>query len=211
MSRLTQIVTVLAVSLFLAGCASQFRSDVARFHMLPAPSGETFVVEPFDPAKAGSIEFAQYARQIAGYLSSYGYRPASATDNAQLIVKVDYGVDDGRTMVRSYGSSYAGFHSHYYRHYYWPYYYQPYYGGFYPDPFYSPEIRSYTVYTRQLSMDIQRVSGERLFEGRVESDGRDNRLPEVMPYLIRAMFTDFPGRSGATETVTLDEADGSGY
>lgn len=204
MFRLTQILAVVAVSLFVAGCANKFKSDVARFHQLPQPAGETFVVVPRDESKAGSLEFAQYARQIANNLSAYGYRATGSADDADLLVKVDYSVGDGNTMVRSYGGSFSGFYPHYYSHYYWPYY-RP----FYHDP-YRSEVRSYVVYGRRLSMDIVRSSGEVLFEGRVESSGRDNRLPEVMPYLIEAMFADFPGRSGETQNVVIKEGD-SGY
>ena len=59
-------------------------------------------------------------------------------------------------------------------------------------------------------MDILRPSSQGgaavpLFEGRVESVGKDNRLADVMPYLVQAMFTDFPGTSGVTKQVTINE------
>ncbi|MCH8684019.1 DUF4136 domain-containing protein [Pedomonas mirosovicensis] len=103
-----------------------------------------------------------------------------------------------------------------------PYYYSWRYRAFYPwgwgayDPFWGgpfndTEVYSYTVYTRTLSMDIVRpgtggkdAGAVPLFEGRVESVGKDNRLPEVMPYLVQAMFTDFPGTSGVTKQVKID-------
>jgi len=43
-----------------------------------------------------------------------------------------------------------------------------------------------------------------VFEGRVESVGRDKRLPEVMPYLVEALFTDFPGESGVTREIKVE-------
>jgi hypothetical protein len=45
---------------------------------------------------------------------------------------------------------------------------------------------------------------ERIFEGRVQSTGQQNRLPEVMPYLITAMFSNFPGENGVTKMVTIE-------
>ena len=36
------------------------------------------------------------------------------------------------------------------------------------------------------------------------SDGRSNRLEEVMPLIVRSAFTDFPGPSGVTREVTID-------
>ena len=46
--------------------------------------------------------------------------------------------------------------------------------------------------------------GRKLYEGTVESVGKDNRLPEVMPYLIQSMFTEFPGQSGTTKHVKIE-------
>ena len=37
------------------------------------------------------------------------------------------------------------------------------------------------------------------------NDYRD-RLPKVMPYLVGAMFTNFPGQSGETEVVRLERS-----
>lgn len=182
-----------AFALLIAGCASSFQSDVARFHQLPRPSGESFVIVPKDENKRGSLEFRQYSAQIASALAAQGYRPASDEGKADLIVRVDYGIDDGRTAIRSYSSGFYGA--------YHPYYYSPW--GWGPPGFYDRDIRSYVVYARRLEMDIERPGGERLFEGRVVSEGRDNRLPEVMPYMIEAMFQDFPGRSGMTQRVEI--------
>ncbi|RMF12041.1 MAG: DUF4136 domain-containing protein [Alphaproteobacteria bacterium] len=200
MSRVLKVMLVLTVTLFVAGCASKFKSDVARFHQLPRPSGETFVVVPKDEAKKGSLEFAQYAAQIADRLSAYGYQRTRSEADADLVVRVDYGVDDGKTVVRSYPGTY-GFYPYHFHHHFWPYY--PGYG--------QTEIRSYVVYNRKLTMEIAAPSGEVLFEGRVISQGRDNRLPEVMPYLIEAMFADFPGQSGVTQHVVIEEGGDGSY
>lgn len=182
----------MAVALLIAGCASSFQSDVARFHQLPRPSGESFVIVPKDDNKRGSLEFAQYSAQIAQGLTAQGYQQAAQGATPDLIVRVDYGIDDGRTAIRSYSSGFYGGH---------PYYYSPW--GWGPPGFYDRDIRSYVVYARRLEMDIEKPGGERLFEGRVISEGRDNRLPEVMPYMIEALFQDFPGRSGMTQHVKI--------
>lgn len=197
MSRVLKYMSILVMTLFVAGCASKFKSDVARFHELPRPSGELFVVIPKDEAREGSLEFAQYANMVANRLSAYGYQRTRDRADAELVVRLDYDVDDGNTQVRSYPGTY-GFYPYRYHHWYWPYY---------PD-FGRNEIRSYVVYARRLSMDISRPSGEVLFEGRVESQGRDNRLPEVMPYLVEAMFEGFPGQSGVTQRVIIKEGEG---
>src|SRR3546814_3746614 len=89
-------------ALALAGCATPFRADVARFQtQLPAPQGQSFVVETNDPSLEGGIEFGQYANLVAGELTCYGYRPAAPGEKADFIVHMDYGIDKGRERVVS--------------------------------------------------------------------------------------------------------------
>ena len=76
------------------------------------------------------------------------------------------------------------------------------------DPYWSfPQYTDYsvTVYRHRLELDIDARGAEqkRLYEGRVESDGDTDSLLPVMPYLIRALFTDFPGNNGATRRVDV--------
>jgi hypothetical protein len=124
-----------------------------------------------------------------------------------MLVRFDYGVDDGRERVRSSG----GFgHSPYFN---------PWYGygrvGYYRggpwrygwhDPFFDSGygIDSYTVYTSGIDMKIdRRVDGERLFEGKAEAVSRSNQLQNLVPNLVESMFTDFPGNSGETVRITI--------
>jgi Domain of unknown function (DUF4136) len=213
MKRLIHLAAPLAAVLLLSACASSINSDVTRFHRLAAPSGETFRVVASDSNKTGSLEFDTYARQVSDQLARVGLRPADAAATPTLEVKLDYAISGGKEKIASRPGSYSlglssywnsGFYGRRGRH-----------GGYYPyfagyDPFWDygfrePEIYSYTVYTRSLKMDIAKTgSNEKLFEGRAESIGSDNRLPEVMPYLVQAMFTGFPGNSGITQRVKID-------
>ena len=43
----------------------------------------------------------------------------------------------------------------------------------------------------------------RLFEGRAEAQSRDNDLTQIVPNLIEAMFTNFPGNSGEKVQITV--------
>lgn len=197
--------------LLLAACASQIKSDVARFHRMPAPQGETFRVVASDPKKQDSLEFATYAQYVASEMVKQGYRQAEPAASASMEVRIDYGVSTGREKIatRPGVGRYAPYYYSWHHRAFYPYgwgFYDPFWGG----PHSEPEVYSYTVYTRQLTMDIVRPgAGEGqgavpLFEGRVESVGKDNRLPEVMPYLVQAMFTDFPGTSGVTKQVVIE-------
>lgn len=211
MANPSRLIVALAAVLMLAGCASKFRTDVASWHRLPPPSGETFVIEARDPRKQGSLEFQQYAGLVAAELQRVGYRPAARGAQPNLVVRFDYGLDGAREKVRSYG---GGFYGGYFG------YHRPYWGGWgggygfgYDD---YPDVRSVTVYQRRLELEIADAGnpGQNLFETRVVSDGRSNRLEQVMPLMVRSLFTDFPGPSGVTREVTIDmdkAPAGSGY
>ena len=223
--KVARSLKVAVASLALAGlaaCASNFNADVSRFQsQMPAPQGQTFAVVAEDPALAGGLEFAQYADYVEAEMSQLGYTQATP-DNATLLVRFDYGVGDGRERVQSSGFGYRDpFYSGWYG--YQPIVYRGRHGrprvayvpsrawgyGWY-DPFFSggPNISSYTVYTSGIELKIDRAAdGERLFEGKAEAVSTSNRLQYLVPNLVEAMFTGFPGNSGETVRISIKPED----
>lgn len=199
--------SAVALGLLLAGCAQNITSDVARFHQMSGQTtGQTFRIVPFDASQENSLEFQQYAALVRGELAALGYSAVNAAVAADLDVQIDYGVSPGREkLIVRQGAGYP-FGYFPYRYYnYWGFYDPFFYGSGFRD-----ELDTQTVYTRSLMMKIERRAaegeqpGQRLFEGRVNSVGTQNGLPEVMPYLVQAMFTAFPGESGKTTRVTIE-------
>ena len=186
-SRRLGLAAIAGAALALAGCATSFKADVARFQtQLPAPQGQSFAIEAGNPALQGGIEFGQYANLVAGQLTRYGYRPAAEGERPDMIVRMNYGVDKGRERV----VSSPGFGD-------------PWYGGFGPGWGYN-DVSSYTVYTSGLDLQIDRAAdGYRLFEGHAEAQSRDNNLQTIVPNLVEAMFTGFPGNSGERVRITV--------
>ena len=195
--------------LALAACATPFNANVSRFStQLPAPAGQSYAVVADDPALSGGLEFAQYAALVGQRLSALGYTAAASPDQATLIVRFDYGVDKGRERVRSsprygydpfwgpwYGPRRFGYWGPY-RHGAWGY-------GWY-DPWFDNDVESYTVYTSGIEMKIDRkADGVRLFEGKAEAVSTSNRLQHLVPNLVEAMFTNFPGNSGETVRISV--------
>ncbi len=208
MTRFNKIGLIAAPALALmtlSGCATSFKADVARFQQLPAPAGQSFTIVADDPGLAGGLEFAQYAGLVGQRLSQTGYVAASNPARADLIVRVAYGVDNGRERVRStnFGAD--------------PFYYggwgwrgrwgRPWGYGFYDPWLFGPgytDVSSYTVYTSDLSMKIDRAAdNRRLFEGRATAQSLSNRLTYLVPNLVDAMFTGFPGQNGEQVKITL--------
>jgi hypothetical protein len=200
---LTRLALPVALAIGLSACATPFKADVSRFAVpLPAPQGQTFAVVAEDPRLAGGLEFALYADAVAAEMQQLGYARAASPEAADLLVRFDYRVDNGRERVRTdfTGSSFnrwgawggwgGGFGG-------WGY-------GF-NDPFFGgPQVRSYTVFTSGIDLRIDRAAdGQRLFEGRAEAVSTSNRLPKLVPNLVDAIFTDFPGNSGETVRITI--------
>lgn len=205
-----------AALLALAGCAENFSARVSRFQALPPPAGQTFVVQSSDPRLQGGLEFGQYSRVLVAEMVRQGYQPAADPARADLVVKMNYSVDRGREKIVSspglgYGGlGYGGFGGLGY-------------GGFYGrrgfvygfnDPFLYGgfggfgggfnDVRSYTVFTSELELQIDRTdNGQRVFEGTARAQSRDDDLPHLVPNLIEAMFTGFPGNSGQTVNITI--------
>jgi hypothetical protein len=191
-------VATVIILLLLSSCASRVQHDVVTFHEGKLPRGETIAIEAMDSIASNSLEFSHYRTLIGEKLRQLGYAPVAADQPATLIAKIGYSVSDGQTRIRSEQRNYVRYHF-YYGHYHNPFYY-----GFYDH--WPPERYSYTVYNRKLMMNISHSStGELLFEGRVQSIGREKEIASVMPYMITAMFNNFPGENGITKVVTIDK------
>jgi hypothetical protein len=214
MGRMLKLASAPLLLAGLSACASSFNADVSRYAaQLPAPQGQTFAVVADDPALAGGLEFARYADFVEAEMAQLGYTQGSP-ETATLLVRFDYGVDNGRERVRS-----TGFRDPFYDPWlsYRPVYYRTRHGyrvGYIPgrswgygfhDPFFGAgDVTSYTVYTSGIDLKIDnRATGERLFEGKAEAVSTSNRLPHLVPNLVEAMFTDFPGNSGETVRISI--------
>jgi len=198
----------------LSACAQSITSTVSRYQAMPAPQGQTFFVVPAGGmANNGGLEFQRYAGIVAQQLQARGYTPATSAQSANMIVQFGYGIDRGEV-----------------RYVEDPFYRGPYFGGPYYSPFYRPRfgwgrgwgwgsgyywgwndpfwygggIDSYVEYHSQIDLHI-RQSGTNapLFDGRAQARSETDRLDVVIPSLVDAMFTGFPGQNGETIKITI--------
>jgi hypothetical protein len=111
-----------------------------------------------------------------------------------------YGSRFGRPYWSRFG--YYGARSPYYYGWDDPFWYSSPYAGYgygYRDP-----IRSYTVYKSYLDLDIVRKADNApLFEGHAKARSQTDEMGVLVPNLIEAMFTGFPGKSGETVKITV--------
>jgi hypothetical protein len=213
-NKLAAAITLGISVLGLSACATGLQTKVSRYQVMPAPQGQSFVVVPMLAADMGGLEFSRYAEQVAQRMQAQGYMRAASIDQATMVVRLGYGVDDGHTEVVSdpfyggygfgrYGGwGRYGFGGGWGRGYSWgwddPFWYGGYggYGG--------GSIRSYTYYVSQLDLDIRRkADNASLFEGKAKARSRTDELARVVPSLVDAMFTGFPGTSGETIKITV--------
>jgi hypothetical protein len=218
--KLTAAAMLGAAVIAVSGCATGFPAQVSRFQAMPAPAGQSFYVVPMDPRLNGSLEFQRFGGYVAQAMAAQGYTPAPSPQAATLLVNVGYAIDRGTTEYQSdpfgpgygwgpYGRSRFGFGLGFgggYR----PYYSR--FGGFrssffygWDDPFwYGTGVTSYTVYRSNLDIDIRR-RGDNLsvFNGHARARSSTDDLNRVIPNLVTAMFTGFPGRNGETVKITV--------
>ena len=106
-----------------------------------------------------------------------------------------FGIYYGRPYYSRYG--YRGVRSPYYYGWDDPYWYRR--GGLYGD-----DIRAYTVFNSFLDLNIvRRADNAPLFEGKAQARSQTDELGTLVPNLVDAMFTGFPGRNGETVRITV--------
>jgi hypothetical protein len=203
----------------LSGCATGLNTQVSRYQPAALPAGATFYVVP----KQGPADpqFYRYASILSQQLAAQGYQPAGAPQAADMLVRVDYGVDEGHTEIvddpfrYGYGRYGFGYRDPFFDPFWGGYWGRPYFSrwGGYPfyygwdDPFFyggGYGVSSYTVYKSFLDMDIvRRADNAPLFEGHAKARSQSDELDKLVPSLVTAMFTGFPGRNGETVKITV--------
>ena len=195
---------------FLSGCASFVETRVSAFHELEQPlSGVMYALVPSKEQQA-SLEFQSYAKLVKSELGKRGMIEAPF-DKAKYAIFMFYGIDDGKQVVSSYpifgqtgtSSSYTtGTITSYGNT-------ASYSGTTYKTPTYGvvgSGTRTDTEFTRYLNIDIIDIakSGDgkvqKVYEGKAVSSGSSGQLAPVMPAIVRSVFEDFPGKTGASRT-----------
>jgi hypothetical protein len=215
-SKLTGAALLGVGAVALSGCATGLPTQVTRYQALPAPSGQTFYVVP--ESGTPTLEFGQFASLLSRQLEAQGYRPAGTPQAANMVVRLSYGVDQGHRVYTEDPFARSRFNDPFFG----PYYGRPYWSRFgyygarspfyygwndpfwYSTPGFGGRIDSYVEYRSQLNMTIARkADNQPLFEGHVKARSQTDELGVLVPNLIEAMFTGFPGRNGETVRITV--------
>lgn len=208
---------VLGPALALAAvtaCAPTFEARVARFSALPPQESKSFVIEARNPENVGGLEFATYANLVRKEMLANGF-VEGAPGQAGVTLLLDYTVGPPRERIQTrpgFNSGWGGPG--------WGW--NPYWGvgggwgggsawgggwggGGWGGGWGGTEVYSVTQFNAQLAMKMVRNADKAaLFEGRAETVSTTNNLTRLVPNLVRAMFTSFPGTSGETVRVRFN-------
>ena len=194
-------------ALLLSGCAATVRSEVSAINKLPPDLKDKrfFIARHKD--QEGSLEFEHYAGLVDYELQAKGLRPAPAAD-ADLLVFFRYAFEQRTELVPTpvWGTTaYLGGGSTVVvngRMVFVPTYATPVYGvtGTVAIPA--------TINRRNFNLDVVDKSStqekpNKLYEAAVFSEGYSGTLLQVVPTMIKALFTQWPGPPTRTETVDL--------
>ena len=182
-------------------CQMSVHSDVTVFHQLPPDVyGKTYAFYPA-PEQQGSLEYKTYEEDVRQQLFRWGFveKPASA---AELAVFMTYAVDGGKSVVTSS-----------------PEYAQqcvPVYNkkkgqteSYCSQTYVGSRTSSSVVYQHTLKLIMRnRAQFEKgktvnVYEGTAVATEGSAQLNEILPYLIDALFTGFPGANGQTRSVNV--------
>lgn len=201
-SKMATAAFIAVSALGLSACATGLSTEVTRYQAMPAPQGQTFTVVPGEGmAKMGGLEFERYAGIVAQQLAARGFQPAADPKAATMIVQLGYNVDHGHQVYDPdpFGGPFGGamFGPRFG-------FYSPFYYGW-NDPFWGEDtFDSHVEYGGEVDMHIRAAAtGQPLFDGRALARSGTNRLDRVLPPLIEALFTGFPGRNGEDVRITI--------
>lgn len=200
--RAGQLLGVLALLLGLVGCATPLSTQVSSFNAWPADAaGSSFsFVRPVDTSR--ELEHASYEAQVRAELERLGLQAAPAGQSGRFLVDMALtALLENRSMVRPlYQDNYVfrpGFRDSLGR-------IHPGYWG--PDPFgprwVGDQVIPVTVQISSLRVRLLDTRGSppgqprTVFEATARHDSEGLPLPVIAPFLVRAVFEDFPGQNG---------------
>jgi len=208
MTRATRAMLVVAAAATIAGCAigpQIVQTQVTNYNewsTLPADKTYSFARTL---EYQGSLEVKSYEDIVRDELALKGFRFVPEPAQANLIVTLRPSSSTTRLRVRDpwpidpFWGGYGGFYGRRFGGWYGPY--GPYgYSAF--DNFNTYPV---DVIQRRLEMDIdsRATAGKRYYEGRVETSSEADAFKDIVPAMVQALFTDFPGNNGQTRRIDV--------
>ncbi|GAB7129684.1 hypothetical protein JCM19000A_41920 [Silvimonas sp. JCM 19000] len=211
MKKYSYLSVFMALLVVLAGCAStppQFVAQVTVRHNIASDvHGKRFLFAQTANQTQSLLE-KQVQAQVANQLIMAGLQQAAVPADADWLVALSYGIDNGQVIVTQepiWGP--VGYDMYYGRYLGGGYFYAP---MFYPQTgIVGVQPVQTTIYTSTLAVDIsdrrllQNNQFAKLYEGKAIHRSQQQDLDWTLPLLARSLFQSFPGFSGQTSTVRI--------
>lgn len=199
--RWLQVCFSLLLAGFLAGCATTntVSARVTSFQQWPSDAvGQRYRFVIADPSQNNNLEYQAYQDMVRAGIGSTGLVEAENGASARFTVSFKYGVSQTQVMVRRPYDPY--FYGGYGPGFYGPRGYWGGWGGYWgPDWVDVPAV----AYRNTLTLEIHDAnrSGAEVYRATAYSVSGGEKLLTVMPYLVRAIFDNFPGNNGSEREV----------
>lgn len=198
----------LASLALLAGCANTLTAKVTRFNQWPTDAaGQTFSFVPGEPER--ELELSAYQALVTTELERLGLRRAAEGQAGPFVVQLQASLNERerKRLEAVYSDQWV--------------YVPPWRdaqgrllgGHWVPDPMGARYVgdREVTRTVQESRLQVRITAAQpalgqarTVFEATALHEGRDGDLVEVVPYLVRAVFQDFPGANAQVRRVTFD-------
>lgn len=214
LTRSVALTLVVWGAALLAACTTPITTKVTSFNAWPADAAGATFSYVAKPTPAGELEQATYENYVRTELERQGLKPAAAGQTGRFLVDV---TATGSTRKKK-------FREPIYQ--YQPIWYPPYRdrnGNVYPGYWGPDQFGPRYVGDRQVTRTIQ-VSRLQLklldsqagtpgkpravFESTAVYEGDNEDLPDLVPYLVRAAFEEFPGQNGGVRVLKFNPESG---
>jgi len=197
------LLVVLSMAL-LTGCANTLTAKVTRFNQWPADAaGHTYSFTAAEPAR--ELEVGAYQAQVSTELERIGLRAAPTGQTGRFVVQLlaSTAERERKRLEPVYRDdwvwtpAYRDARGHLRGGYWMPDVWGPRYVG-------DRQVTQ-TMQVSRLQVRITEPAARRtVFEATALNESTDGDLVEVVPYLVRGMFQDFPGANGQVRRLSFD-------
>lgn len=196
---------LVAALMALGGCASTLSARVTTYQQWPVGAQGEYYRIASSAEQSGNLQFGAFSDMLRAAIGPTGLREAVQGAEPRFDVHIEYGNPVKQAWVQRYNDPYwnDGWMGHAFGGYYggwgrWG-------GG---GIFYTPSVVNVPVdvyrNTLTVTMNDRRENGKEVYRATaVHTSQRDN-LDAVMPYLMQAIFDDFPGNNGQVREVRYE-------
>lgn len=203
MSQLAKAILYFVAATILSGCSKSVDCDVVTYHSLDRPSGERIEIVADIRNAANDTLFPSVSAQVQEALLAQGYQPVG-NGLPDFIFAIRHGVGTGPDALDRVPrcSQQYKFHSDDYG--------SPYYRGL---ECYEQAAEKHNNYIHFLEVKVYdpvtyaAVGGAPLYDGLAQSLSTHDDQEKLLPYLVSALFDNFPGNSGEIRSVSVEFGD----